>query len=81
MRTGAVYVYRFRQQWWGLYNMIKPNYHPENAPYLTFGTDVELSASGNALIVGEGGESSDAEGISGGFSNIRAPGSGAVWLY
>jgi hypothetical protein len=81
VRTGAVYVYRFRQNWWYLYNMVKPNYHPDNAPYLTFGTDVELSGSGLALIVGESGESSDAEGISGGFSNIRAPGSGAVWLY
>ncbi|HET9474213.1 MAG TPA: hypothetical protein VFO82_09985, partial [Steroidobacteraceae bacterium] len=80
-RTGAVYVYRFRQNWWYLYNMVKPNYHPETAPYLTFGSDVELSGSGMALIVGESGESSDAEGISGSFSNIRAPGSGAVWLY
>jgi len=33
------------------------------------------------LIVGESGESSDAEGISGGWNNIRAPGSGAAWLY
>jgi hypothetical protein len=33
------------------------------------------------MIVGEGGESSDASGIAGGWSNIRSPGSGAVWLY
>jgi hypothetical protein len=79
-RTGAVYVYRYRPYWY-LYNMVKPNYHPATAPYLTFGTDVELSASGIALIVGESGESSDAEGISGAWDNIRAAGSGAVWLY
>ena len=60
--------------WWNLYNMVKPNYHPDNAPYLTFGTDVEFSGNGNALIVGESGESSDAEGISGSLSNLRAPG-------
>ena len=61
--------------------MVKPNYHPDNAPYLTFGSDVEFSANGVALIVGESGESSDAEGIAGSWNNIRAPGSGAVWLY
>ena len=80
-RTGAVYVYRYRLNWWYLYNMVKPNYHPASAPYLTFGTDVDYSATGTALIVGEGGESSDAEGIAGGWNNINAPGSGAVWLY
>jgi hypothetical protein len=80
-RTGAVYVYRYRQDWWYLYNMVKPNYHPGNAPYLTFGTDVEYDSGGVALLVGESGESSDAEGISGGWNNIRAPGSGAAWLY
>jgi hypothetical protein len=80
-RTGAVYIYRYRHDWWYLYNMVKPNYHPDNAPYLTFGTDVELSGGGTALIVGESGESSDAEGISGSWNNIRAPGSGALWLY
>jgi hypothetical protein len=80
-RTGAVYVYRYYDDWWNLYNMIKPNYHPDNAPYLTFGSDVEFSANGIALIVGESGESSDAEGIAGSWSNMRAPGSGAVWLY
>ncbi len=86
-RTGAVYVYRYRQlpgdpgDWWYLYNMVKPNYHPDNAPYRTFGTDVEYDTSGVALLVGESGESSDAEGISGGWNNIRAPGSGAAWLY
>jgi hypothetical protein len=80
-RTGAVYVYRYRLDWWYLYNMIKPNYHPGNAPYLTFGTDVEYDGRGVVLLVGESGESSDAEGISGGWNNLRAPGSGAAWLY
>jgi hypothetical protein len=80
-RTGAAYVYRYYDDSWNLYNMVKPNYHPDNAPYLTFGSDVEFSASGIAMIVGESGESSDAEGIAGSWSNIRAPGSGAVWLY
>jgi hypothetical protein len=80
-RTGAVYVYRYYDDWWNLYNMVKPNYHPDNSPYLTFGGDVEFSANGVSMIVGEGGESSDAEGIAGSWSNINAPGSGAVWLY
>jgi len=61
--------------------MVKPNYHPAGAPYLTFGTDVEFSANGVALLVGESGESCDAAGIAGGWDNINAPGSGAVWLY
>ena len=72
-RTGAVYVYRFRHDVWYLYNMVKPNYHPDNAPYHTFGNDVELSARGIAMIVGESGESSNAEGISGSWKNINAP--------
>jgi hypothetical protein len=81
VRTGAVYVYRYYDDGWWLYNMVKPNYHPGNAPYLTFGSDVELNSNGIALIVGESGESSDAQGIAGSWSNMRAPGSGAVWLY
>jgi hypothetical protein len=80
-RTGGVYVYRYYDDAWWLYNMVKPNYHPDNAPYLTFGGDVEFNANGVTMIVGEGGESSDASGIAGGWSNIRSPGSGAVWLY
>jgi len=79
-RTGAVYVYRYKE-WWYLYNMVKPNYHPEEAAYRTFGNDVEFGASGIELIVGESGESSNASGIGGDWQNINAPGSGAVWLY
>jgi hypothetical protein len=80
-RTGAVYVYRYKEYGWYLYNMVKPNYHPANAPHLTFGNDVEFSGNGVSLLVGESGESSDAVGVAGGWSNLRAPGSGAVWLY
>ena len=80
-RTGAVYVYRYKNDWWYLYNMVKPNYHPDNAPYLTFGNDVELSASGIAMIVGEWGEGSNAQGIAGSWQNLDAPGSGGVFLY
>jgi hypothetical protein len=80
-RTGAVYVYRYYDDAWWLYNMVKPNYHPDNAPYLTFGSDVELNANGIAMIVGESGESSNAAGIAGSWSNMNAPGAGAVWLY
>jgi hypothetical protein len=80
-RTGAVYVYRYYDDAWWLYNMVKPNYHPDNAPYLTFGSDVEFNANGVTMIVGEGLESSDAVGIAGGWNSINAPGSGAVWLY
>jgi len=79
-RTGAVYVYRYKE-WWYLYNMVKPNYHPEEAAYRTFGNDVEFGASGIELIVGESGESSNASGIGGDWQNLAAPGSGAVWLY
>jgi len=79
--TGAVYVYRYYDDAWWLYNMLKPNYHPDNAAYRTFGSDVEFNTNGVSMIVGESGESSDAQGIAGGWSNIRAPGSGAVWLY
>lgn len=79
--TGAVYLYRYYDDWWTLYNMVKPNYHPANAPYLTFGGDVELNTDGIALMVGEGGESSGAQGISGDWQNLDAPGSGALWLY
>ena len=79
-RTGAVYVYRYKE-WWGLYNMVKPNYHPDDAPYLTFGTDVEFSDDGISMLVGESGESSNARGIGGNWQNILAPGAGAVWLY
>lgn len=79
--TGAVYVYRYYDDAWWLYNMVKPNYHPDGAPYHTFGSDVEFSSNGVAMIVGESGESSDAEGIAGSWSNLRAPGSGAIWLY
>ena len=80
LRTGAVYVYRYKD-WWGLYNMVKPNYHPEDAPNLTFGNDVEFSDDGIALLVGESGESSNAQGIDGDWQNLAAPGAGAVWLY
>ena len=80
-RTGAVYVYRYRNDWWYLYNMVKPNYHPADAPYLTFGNDVEFDEDGIAMLVGEVGESSNAQGISGNWQNLAAPGSGAVWLY
>jgi hypothetical protein len=80
-RTGAVYVYRYRNDWWYLYNMVKPNYHPDDAPNLTFGNDVEFDEDGIAMLVGESGESSNAQGISGGWQNITAPSSGAVWLY
>jgi len=76
-----VYVYRYKNDWWSLYNMVKPNYHPDNAPYLTFGNDVELSASGIAMIVGEWGEGSNAQGIAGSWQNLDAPGSGGVFLY
>jgi hypothetical protein len=79
--TGAVYVYRYYDDWWWLYNMVKPNYHPDGAPYHTFGGDVDLSTNGISLIVAESGESSDARGIAGSWSNLRAPGAGAVWLY
>jgi trimeric autotransporter adhesin len=80
-RTGAVYVYRYYDDWWYLYNMVKPNYHPDDAPYRTFGGDVELSANGVTMIIGEGGESSDAVGIAGDWRNTDAAGAGAVWLY
>lgn len=80
-RTGAVYVYRYKHDWWYVYKMMKPNYHPEGAPYLSFGSDVELSASGVAMIVGEHLESSDAEGIAGNWRSLDAPGAGAIWLY
>jgi hypothetical protein len=80
-RTGAVYVYRYYDDEWWLYNMVKPNYHPDNAPHLTFGSDVEFSANGVALLVGESGESSNAVGIAGDWNNLNAPGSGAIWLY
>jgi hypothetical protein len=80
-RTGAVYVYRYRKDWWYLYNMVKPNYHPDNAPYFTFGNDVEFSDDGIAMLVGESGESSSAQGISGSWQDTAAPGAGAVWLY
>jgi hypothetical protein len=79
--TGAVYVYRYYDDWWWLYNMTKPNYHPDAAPYRTYGADVEFNANGNSMIVGEGGESSGATGVGGGWQNLDAPGSGAVWLY
>ncbi len=80
-RTGAVYVYRYKNDWWDLYNMVKPNYYPDNAPFLNFGNDVEFSANGVSLLVGESGESSNAVGVSGSWHNLSAPGSGAVWLY
>lgn len=80
-RTGAVYVYRYYDDWWTLYNMVKPNYHPPGAPYLTFGSEVEFNADGVALLVGESGESSGADGIAGDWQNLTAPGSGAAWLY
>ena len=63
-RSGAVYVYRYKNDRWYLYNVVKPNYHPDRAPYVTFGNDVELSATGIAMIVGEWGESSDAPRVS-----------------
>jgi hypothetical protein len=80
-RSGAVYVYRYKNDKWYLYNVVKPNYHPDRAPYVTFGNDVELSATGIAMIVGEWGESSAARGIAGSWQNLNAPGSGAVFLY
>jgi hypothetical protein len=79
--TGAVYVYRYYDDWWTLYNMTKPNYHPDSAPYRTYGADVEFNGTGNAMLVGEGGESGGAEGIAGSWQNLNAPGSGAAWLY
>ncbi len=78
-RTGAVYVWRLRGTW-RLANVVKPNYRPA-ADQRLFGREVALNGNGHTLIVGERGESSDARGIGGDWSDDDAFDSGAVWMY
>jgi trimeric autotransporter adhesin len=77
-RTGAIYVYRLKGSW-RLANVVKPNTAGLDAR--NFGHQVSLNGNGHTLLVGEGAESSDADGIGGNWNNTSAPNSGAVWMY
>ncbi len=81
--TGAVYVYRVYPQTgrWILSSVVKPNYKPPEDHRLFGRTPVALNGNGQTLIVSDGGEASDAQGIGGDWSDDDAPDSGAVWLY
>jgi hypothetical protein len=59
--------------------MVKPNYHPNGTE--SFGRELALNENGQTLIVGEGAESSDSNGIGGNWQNAGAVGSGAIWMY
>jgi hypothetical protein len=82
-RTGAVYVFRVYQPTgrWILSSVVKPNYKPPEDRQLFGRTPVALNGNGQTLIISDGGEASDAQGIGGDWSDDDAPDSGAVWLY
>jgi hypothetical protein len=79
-RTGAVYIYRFRNSW-VLANMVKPNHRATNLG--SFGRVLSLNANGQTLLVGHSAEGSSASGIDGNWDVVdsSAAESGAVFLY
>ncbi len=80
--SGAVYVYRLKNNTWRLANMVKPNYLPViPGTYDRFANAVALSGNGQTLIVGHRYENSPAQGIGGAWASEDALQSGAVWMY
>lgn len=77
--SGAVYVYtRDDAGGWAPQAYIKAtNTGTDDA----FGSELALSADGNTLAVGAGGEDSDATGVDGDQGDASAPSSGAVYVY
>jgi hypothetical protein len=79
-RSGAVYVYRLKNNW-VLANMVKPNVAATSPS--TWGHEVELNDNGQTMIVGFSTDGSNASGIGGDWDNYDggATGSGAVFMY
>ena len=78
--AGVVYLYRFdtNDRSWSQQAYVKASNPGE---FYWFGDSVSLSADGNILVVGAGGEDSNATGINGNPFDISAPSSGAAYLY
>jgi hypothetical protein len=76
--SGAVYVFRYNGADWSQQAYVKAS-NSEADDY--FGGNLALSADGDTLVVGSGGESSSATGINGDQSDNSANASGAVYVF
>ena len=76
--SGAAYVFRFDGTDWFQQAYVKAS-NTDGGD--RFGDAVSLSADGNTLAVGAGGEDSNATGIDGDQNNNSASGSGAVYVF
>ena len=74
--AGAVYVFRHAATGWVQEAYVKASNTRANA---MFGTSLALS--GNTLVVGASGESSNATGVGGDQANTGAPSAGAVYVF
>jgi len=75
--SGAVDVIKFNGQEWVTTYVNASN----TGAFDSFGRSVALSADGNTLVIGAGGEDSGATGINGDQSDNSAESSGAVYVY
>ncbi len=76
--SGAVYVFTCTGRAWTQQAYLKAsNTNTEDA----FGLGIALSADGNTLAVGAGGEDSNATGVGGNQADESATNSGAVYVY
>ncbi len=75
-RAGAAYLFRFDGNAWYQQAYVKAS----NASF-AFGGSLALSADGDTLAVGGGGEDSSATGIDGDQADMSAPGAGAAYLF
>ena len=76
--SGAVYVFSRSGGLWQQQAYLKA---ANTGTFDNFSSAVSLSADGNTLAVGAGGEDSSATGIDGDQSDNSAPGSGAVYVF
>ncbi len=76
--SGAVYVFTRGGTTWSQQAYVKAS-NTEGGD--AFGEDVALSSDGNTLVVGAGGEDSNATGINGSQTNNSASTSGAVYVF
>jgi FG-GAP repeat len=76
--SGAVYLYSRQQNNWGQKAYLKSGAPRANA---YFGWGLAMSADGNTLAIGAGGESSNATGIAGNQNDASAVNAGAVYIY
>lgn len=76
--SGAVYVFVRSNGIWSQQAYVKASNTEAND---VFGRSVALSAEGNTLAVGAGGESSSATGVNGNQADNSATSSGAVYIF